>query len=293
MNDPCETGCCYRFPQRVLLRLTGADRQKWLHNFCTADVRSLQPGRGCEAFVLNVKGKTIAHAIILVSDFDVTLLVAGEPEIDLQQHLDRYIIREDVHIQNLDASHELWFARGTRLDEMQGSALTGGPRYGHALIRDGVIAVSTRISERPDWLLLVPRSDAVNRWYGGLQEVDTWTFDRLRFASRFPANGVEVTLAHLPQEFGRDEAAISFTKGCYLGQETVARIDALGHVNFFLVRLDFQSPDVTAGLELFRDDKQVGRVTSCVDLQGLGFVRRSCARAGEVLQSATGPVTVR
>ncbi len=65
----------------------------------------------------------------------------------------------------------------------------------------------------------------------GLIEFDAASFDVLRIEAGTPVFGKEVTDKNLPQEFGRDDRAISFVKGCYLGQETVARIDAIGHVN--------------------------------------------------------------
>src|SRR5262249_35907407 len=75
--------------------------------------------------------------------------------------------------------------------------------------------------------------------------------------------GHDVTADNLPQEIGRDDRAISFVKGCYLGQETVARIDALGHVNRRLMGLIAETADVpAAGTELLADGKVVGTVTS-------------------------------
>ena len=74
----------------------------------------------------------------------------------------------------------------------------------------------------------------------GLIEVDADSFDVLRIEAGTPVFGKDVTDKNLPQEFGRDDRAINFVKGCYLGQETVARIDALGHVNQLLKGLSFE-----------------------------------------------------
>src|SRR5262249_52381639 len=99
---------------------------------------------------------------------------------------------------------------------------------------------------------------------------------------------------NLPQEVGRDAQAISFTKGCYLGQETVARIDALGHVNQLLVGLRCDSSNLpSCGSALSVDGKSVGHVTSAVwsptlhAALALGYVRRSHAKSRtKVLTSA-------
>lgn len=286
------SGGCYQIPSVTLLRLTGGDRQKWLHNFCTADIKALEPGQGCEAFVLNVKGKTIAHAIILVAKFEVTVIVIGDPEIAIAEHFQKYIITEDVQVEDIGTNHRLWYARGDRLNSMFDKSFTGGRLYSHALVRDRSVAIATQISGTRDWLLLVTMTEDLTQWYGGISPVDADQFDELRFRSRWPVTGLDVTLDHLPQEYRRDETAISFEKGCYLGQETVARIDAIGHVNYFLVGLKFESVIESAGFEIKLDDKVVGRVTSSSGSQGLGFVRRIHANPGESFESEFGSVVV-
>ena len=88
-------------------------------------------------------------------------------------------------------------------------------------------------------------------------------FDAARIEWGFPLVGHDISDANLPQEIARDKLAISFTKGCYLGQETVARIDALGHVNKTLVGLRFAGSTLPpAGSELLAGDQAVGQVTS-------------------------------
>ena len=113
-------------------------------------------------------------------------------------------------------------------------------------------------------------------------------FEALRIEAGTPVFGEEVTEKNLPQEFARDDRAISFVKGCYLGQETVARIDALGHVNQVLKGLAFEPgsecPAPGAGLEA--DGKRVGVITSAAMSPwrghpvALGMVRISHARPG-------------
>ena len=289
---PTKSGCCFRFENTTILRLTGGDRQKWLHNFCTADIKALEQGQGCEAFILNVKGKTIAHAIILMSKFDLTVIVIGKPEIGLADHFNKYIISEDVQIEDIGLQQELWYASGPKLNSMFEKSIPVGQLYSHALVRDRSIAVATKICGRRDWLLLVNKTEDLAQWYGGVGTLNENQFHQLRFESRFPITGVDVTLDHLPQEFCRDENAISFEKGCYLGQETVARIDAIGHVNYFLVGLRFEKEVESAGIDIKRDDKVVGNVTSSAGSRGLGFIRRIYAKSGEVFETESGQVTL-
>jgi folate-binding protein YgfZ len=115
-----------------------------------------------------------------------------------------------------------------------------------------------------------------------------------------PLFGQDVTEANLPQEVNRDRLAINFTKGCYIGQETVARVDALGHVNRLLVALrgvGDKAPDV--GLELTdAAGKPIGALTSAAYSYrlgcpiALGYVRRQLANAGTAVQSAQGTFVV-
>jgi tRNA-modifying protein YgfZ len=120
-----------------------------------------------------------------------------------------------------------------------------------------------------------------------------------RLEAGFPYFGRDITDENLPQEVNRNQQAISFTKGCYLGQETVARIDALGHVNRLLVGLRFQADEVPApATRLSAGDKEVGHVTSACyspTLQvplALGYVRRQHAKPGSKLESNRGPAEV-
>ena len=120
-----------------------------------------------------------------------------------------------------------------------------------------------------------------------------------RIEAGFPLFGTDITDDNLPQEIGRNQQAISFTKGCYLGQETVARIDALGHVNRLLARVKFTAGEVPAtGTELFAADKPVGKVTSACWSPEFGgplafaLLRRTQTAAGTQLTSASGPAEV-
>ncbi len=119
------------------------------------------------------------------------------------------------------------------------------------------------------------------------QPVDAETFDALRIEAGTPEFGRDVNIDNLPQEIGRDARAINFVKGCYLGQETVARIDALGHVNKILrgLRIEGDSAPVS-GSRLEADGKTVGTITSAAYSPGwrqpiaLAIVRMTNAAAG-------------
>jgi folate-binding protein YgfZ len=129
---------------------------------------------------------------------------------------------------------------------------------------------------------------------GGLAEVGGAEFDALRIEAGTPVFGKDVTEKNLPQEFARDDRAISFVKGCYLGQETVARIDALGHVNQVLKGLEIEPgnecPEPGTGLEV--EGKRVGVITSAAVSPSrgrpiaLGMIRVGQATTGTTLRLA-------
>ena len=133
----------------------------------------------------------------------------------------------------------------------------------------------------------------------GATEISADVWDIRRIESGFPLYGRDISADNLPQEVARDAHAISFTKGCYLGQETVARIDAVGHVNRYLAGLKFK-PNVVprVGLELQREGRPMGQVTSvCMSPRlgsalALGYVRREAAMPGDELSSSVGTATV-
>ena len=123
--------------------------------------------------------------------------------------------------------------------------------------------------------------------------------DSARVEAGWPSYGVDINENHLPQEVDRDEKAINFTKGCYLGQETVARIDALGHVNKKLVGVRFQAGEVPlADSELTVAEKAVGRITSAVFSSrlncplALAYVRREHCKPGTKLSANSGEAEV-
>jgi folate-binding protein YgfZ len=131
-----------------------------------------------------------------------------------------------------------------------------------------------------------------------LPEAGVELFEVLRVEHATPLFGRDISDDNLPQDVDRDAQAISFRKGCYLGQETVARLDALGHVNRKLCRLVFDTAELPVpGTALMQGEKQVGTITSAVHSPaygaiGLGYVRRECFAAGTLLSSEHGHVRV-
>jgi tRNA-modifying protein YgfZ len=298
------------YSARTQIELTGADRATFLHNLCTNAVRDLAPGSGCESFLLNVKGHVIGHVWIFVSPHSIVLeTVPGQGE-RITAHLDRYLIREDVQIFDRTAEWGEVLLAGAKAEEvLEGLGVAVGEiagRLSHA---------AARLAGRQVWLRrvdflgpggflvagLCENMEEVKRTLvnSGAVECGADVAETARIESGTPWYGQDITDENLPQEVDRNRLAISFTKGCYLGQETVARIDALGHVNRVLRGVKLSGEAVpAAGTELQADGKTVGKVTSSCwspatgGSLALAYVRRGFEVVGTKLGSSAGSCEV-
>jgi folate-binding protein YgfZ len=293
---------------RTQVEVVGDDRAKFLHNMCTNDIRRLESGKGCEAFFLNAKGHILGFGYVFAGPRSHVIETVPEQGKSLIAHMDRFIIREKVGLHDRSQTWgELLLAGAKAPDVLR--ALVG-----EAVPAEPLSHVAADISGRPVWvrrvamtlpggyLIACSREDAeaVNRSIAdaGAVPCNDKALEPLRIEAGTPAYGADISDKNLPQELDRDSRAISFVKGCYIGQETVARLDALGHVNKLLVGLRIQSNDVAAGLDVVKDGQTVGTVTSAAwspRLQAtvaLGYVRRGSHMPGTVLSSAAGEASV-
>jgi folate-binding protein YgfZ len=272
--------------QRTQIEALGCDRATFLNNLCTNDIRKLAPGQACEAFFTNVQGKVLAHVHVWARPESLVIeTVAGLGE-KLLAHLDRYLIREQVEL--LDRSQQ-WTV-----------FLLGGAQAAGAL---HYVGPQVEITRPALYLLSCPLDQADNvrkaLHAAGATPCESAALEMARIEAGFPWYGQDISEENLAPEVGRDKQAISYVKGCYLGQETIARIDALGHVNRLLTGVAFQGGDVPPrGAELFSGDKAVGQVTSAAfspKLQAplaLAYVRRGHHEPGQRLTSTQGPAIV-
>lgn len=293
--------------QRTLVVLSGQDRQRVLHNFCTANINTLPPGQSTETFVLNEKGKLLWHGLVLAMAEELWLTSAGDYAQMLIAHLDKYVIRDDVRFSNRSQDFASLFATGVAAKEKLNGCLSKLPERNEvqmAAIIESIPLIVAHV-EIAGWgyLLLVARSEKL-ALEGQLKNIGVVACElpalhALRIEQRTPWFGIDMDESNLPQELHRDEKAISFTKGCYLGQETVARIDAIGHVNQRIVGVRIQSEQLpTVGQNLISEDgKSVGRLTSVAQLPdgqivGLAMVRRGVSKGGTELKMEKGTAEV-
>jgi folate-binding protein YgfZ len=275
-----------RFNEWTAVRLVGKDRASFLHNMCTNDIRGLAPNGQCEAFLTDVKGKIVAHVVAFVDGESLLLLaVPGQGEAIIK-HLDRYIITEDVRLID-ETSSAAWVLC---VGPLAGRLAEGG-LPGHPLKSTLFFALCQQVWTGGFWAR--GPMDASDPRAERVEFCSDAVWHTLRIESGWPLFGVDFDESNLPQEVGRIAEAINFRKGCYLGQETIARIDALGHVNRQIATVKFDSAEPPAvGTELLSSGQSVGRVTSACWSPtlsapiGLAMVKRGFLEPGTRLECA-------
>ena len=243
-------GSAYCFDSKFrIVEMTGGDRASFLHNFCTADIKKLAIGESTEAFVLSLKGKTLAMIQVLCLEESLAVVVRESDVEGLVAHLSKYLITEKVEI-IVRKDYQVAVCSFVCTDPSLGNG------FAYNLSDNSTLFITTD-------------SDKVRQSFVslGMTECSTDVIDMVRIENGFPYSDFDVSADHLAQEFNRDQTAISYEKGCYLGQETVARLDALGHTNRSFERATVHSPVDTGkvpavGDELFVDEKKVATVSS-------------------------------
>ncbi len=254
----------YALPEAVVLSANGSDTAKFLHNFCTADIKKLEPGHAAEAFFTNVKGRVIQHGWILRTETGAEVFCPVASGEMLLAHLDRYLITEDVQLslgglqvlvvcgpqapQALHESFPAWACLSP------GRTVTLGANMLAARLRWLAVPTFVLIANE-----ITPAIQSVEAC--GIDPLADGDWETVRIASGFPTYGVDMSKDTLAQEVGRTPLAISFTKGCYLGQEPIARIDALGHINRQL-QLTVSDAFVPAGTAVRLGEAAIGTITS-------------------------------
>lgn len=296
-------------PGRTLLEVSGRDAVSFLHSFTTSDIKKLPVGRGCEAFVTSPQGKTLGHVLLFRGEKSLLVSTTPGQAPTLIGHLSRYVISEDVEFRDLTSERATLLLAGPQAAEVlaksTGESVPAELLAWQSVSFSGQPLTIARVEyvAAPSFLLFVAASEVValctRLESAGAIACSEAVVESARIEAGVPLFGRDISDDNLPQEIARDAKAISFTKGCYLGQETIARIDALGHVNRQLVGVRFTGNHVPAtGTPLTVGDKDVGHVTSAAWSPKLSaplafaLVRRAQTKAGTELASLAGTATV-
>ena len=269
---------------RGLLRLTGVDRVRFLNGMLSNDVSTLVPGETCYALQLNRKGRILADLIVLALEESLLLDLAVGTSTEVSQFLGRHIIADDVIF---DDWSQDWGRLGLE-----------GPGVGDALLKQGLPRPEPGRFERiqrdgREWLLLRegnltpeglqvlgPREALAGLPSDlGLEPLAEDAAEVLRIEAFLPAYGTDVSERNFPAE-ARLERAVSYSKGCFIGQEIVARIRSRGAVKRFLTQIRAEAP-LEVGTTIRVDGTDVGRITSAAVSPVAGPVALGYVRAAE------------
>lgn len=290
------------------IELTGKDRVQLLNNLCTNDLKQLRSGQGCEAFMLNVKGQIIGHVFLYFGNESLILhTIPGQSEALLPQ-IDKYTLREDVVPHDRTDEWAALLLSGPKTPEVF-AAVTSTELPTELLAHTTVTLCGVEVQLcQFDWLsesgyvVRCPLNEAETLWSAlvtaGAKPVGIQAAETARIERGTPSFGLDIGAKNLAQELDRDDRAISLTKGCYLGQETVARLDALGHVNRLFRGLKFPTAEVPAEGTKLGTEKPVAEVTSATFSPklgtglALGFVRRGHHTPGTKIPTDFGDVEV-
>jgi len=284
---------------RTVVRATGADRVTFLHGMLSNDIASLGPGAGCPALLLTIQGRVTADLRVAALGDALLLDVDVRARAALVEALEKLIIADDVELKEPGEPLALIGVEGPGAARLLPDA-AGLVPYAHAAVTLAGVAVrAQRASELrgPGFVLHVPAAGAAAVWdalaAAGTRPCGMEALESRRVEVGVPRIGVDMDGATLALEVPVEDA-ISATKGCYLGQEVVARGTARGHVNRRLVGLRLEGPEPPPGAPLVRDGKEAGRLTSVArafgagGLAALGFVRRECWEPGTELRVRHG-----
>ena len=273
---------------KAVLRASGKDAKDYLHRMTTQDLNALPPGASAYAAVLNSKGHLLADAHLLVEADGVVLVMDPSAAADAIPHLERFVIMDDVAFENLSAALRVLPLLGPEVATKLGAR------------GEGLRRISNRRRGAPGIDLLVPAAEAdalrAELLAQGFHDLSPEDVEAIRILGGQPRFGADMDATRLPMEAGLTRLAISFSKGCYTGQEVVLRATARGHLQRGLVQLALP-PGAGPGAPLSAGGQEVGVVTSAADTPegrvGLGYLRRAQWKEGERVSTPAGEATVR
>jgi folate-binding protein YgfZ len=272
------------------LVVSGADRVTWLNGLVTCDLARRADGDAVYGLVVGRTGRVVVDAVIVVDASRVYLTVPTAALETLRAHLDHYLVMEDAEV-TVGEGVASWLLHGPRSAEVLQAARAAGAAGG-ALDRTGLGGAAVVVSPERETQVRDAIVHAVADARGRLGDAAAWEALRLeRAVPRFSADFDDKTY---PQEASLEKVAVSFNKGCYLGQEVVCMLELRGHVKRKLVAFVSESPAAPAHQAEVSDEagEAVGTVTSAVVSPtlgvavGLAMVKPSHAAPGAVVRVA-------
>jgi tRNA-modifying protein YgfZ len=255
----------YPYHPACVLRVSGPDAATFLQGQFTNDLRDIGALRSVYGLWLDRKGRVIADSHVLRSAGDVSefwIISLSSPASVVARRLEDFIVADDVAIEDATGS---WL----------GVSLIGAGVGAWCAAQSGpgflLPGRRSRI-ENLEWLFRAADAGTVAAMVSGAREVAADEVERMRISSRIPLVPVDIGAADLPNEGGLESQAISYSKGCYLGQEVMARLQSRGRVRRSLVRVAGAGAPPPAPAALWRGDRREGELRTAVpDADGRGY----------------------
>jgi len=279
------------------VKATGADVLDLLHRISSNDVGSLQPGQGAPTVLITDKGRVLDLVTVLNTCGHILLLTSPQAQDTVIQWIDGYTIVDDIALEDVTSTTAMFSVLGPQAATVLGRAAGLKVEFfqPYQSTQATIVGMECYVVRRdlaglPRFEVLMSGEHAEAIWQelvgAGAVPLGLEASEVLRVEAGSPAYGRELDEAYNPLETGL-WGSISFTKGCYIGQEVVARLDTYQKVQRHLVSLGFShGTPVRDGVKLALDGREVGNVTSMVRMPptgrtiGMGYVRNEASEPG-------------
>lgn len=277
-----------------LLKISGEDRLRFLHNQSTNSIQILKPGQGCDTVFVTSTARTLDLATVLITEDAILVLISPNRHQQLIQWLDRYIFPMDqIQLQDISSDYAIFNILGPNssnlLNQLGVQDLQQQPYGCHQILEIAgsslLVAVGSGLSTE-GYTLIIPTSIAASVWKilteKGAVPLGEIVWQHLRIRQGRPVPDAELTEDYNPLEAGLWQT-LSFDKGCYIGQETIARLNTYKGVKQLLWGLRL-SGSVSPETPIYIDEAKAGKLTSYTNLDGehfgLGYIRKKAGGLG-------------
>jgi len=299
----------YDLSWRAKIAVTGEDRVRWMNGMVTNNIRDLKPGFGNYNFLLNAKGRILGDLYVYNRGDSLWIDTEQSQTAELLKTLEHFIIMDDVELREISEQISALAVQGPeakrvlagvgievpQLEPMQfaemewsGAGITVTPMESAEFATYEIWGSAATLSQL--WNALIA---------AGAQPVGTRALEMFRVMSGVPKYGVDIRDSDLPQET-KQEHALDFTKGCYIGQEIVERIRSRGAVHRMFTGFMVAEGAPERGTKLVAGGTEVGTITSVERVPtrdvgtrrlALGYIRREALERGDEITFAGGRVT--
>lgn len=297
-----------------LIQITDADRLRFLHNQTTNDFLKLQPGQGCDTVFVTSTARTIDLTTAYILSEAVWIVTSPGTHQQLMTWMDRYIFFADkVALTNLTPSSVTFTIMGPAADDLMrhcgAGGIVGRPYAHHGSVELVGTTVQVAVGSGlalPGYTLIAPVEEAADLWLlltqAGAVPMGEHLWERVRIQQGRPMPGAELTDDYNPLEAGLWHT-VSFSKGCYIGQETIARLQTYKGVkqNLWGLLLDamptgLDTQILPTPIPITVDGDRVGLLTSVIEtpegIRGLGYIRTKAGGVGLKVQVGSSQGTV-